>query len=146
MKWNWGTKLALWMAAFMLMIIVFVVLMMRENVSLVEKDYYPKGQSHQDLIDKKRNTGNVDELIRFEKTEQGLKLVFPDFFDKEAIRGNVHFYQRMDAGGDKIVALEHYDSVGFILPIEGLNGRYIGRIDWEYEGVAYYSEKSITLP
>lgn len=35
MKWNWGTKLVVSMAAFMTMVIVFVVLMMQQSVDLV---------------------------------------------------------------------------------------------------------------
>lgn len=146
MKWNWGTKLVLAMAAFMTMVIVFVILMMRENIALVEKDYYPKGQVHQELLDKKRNADNIGQLIKLEKTFNGLQLVFPEHLNAEKISGQIHFYHRIDDQLDQTFELKDNDSAGFLLPVEGMAGRYIAKIDWQYEGVAYYVEKTIELP
>jgi hypothetical protein len=146
MKWNWGTKLVLAMAAFMIMVIVFVVLMMRENISLVEEDYYPKGQVHQELVEKKRNASSIGELVRIEKINNEVRLVFPEQFKKNQISGTVHFYHRIDDRLDETIVLSNTDSIGFIFPLSDMQGRYIAKIDWVYDGVAYYIEKSIELP
>ncbi|RZL34263.1 MAG: nitrogen fixation protein FixH, partial [Pedobacter sp.] len=55
---NWGTKLVLGMAAFMLFVIGMVVYMFRVhgNDSLVEEDYYEKGLDYDKEYDAKRNT------------------------------------------------------------------------------------------
>ncbi|MCK9292270.1 MAG: FixH family protein [Bacteroidales bacterium] len=146
MKWNWGTKLTLAIIAFMLMIIVFAILMMRETISLVDKDYYPKGQSHQELIDKKQNAYGLEHMVKLEKTDSLVRLVLPPHFQLEGVSGEVYFYQRMDDKGDRHIPLTISDEKGFILPVSELKGRFIARIDWQYEGNAYYVEKEITFP
>ncbi|RZK90837.1 MAG: nitrogen fixation protein FixH, partial [Pedobacter sp.] len=55
---NWGTKLVLGMAAFMLFVTGMVVYMFRVhgNDSLVEEDYYEKGLDYDKEYEAKRNT------------------------------------------------------------------------------------------
>jgi hypothetical protein len=146
MKWNWGTKLMIAMAAFMVMVIIFVVLMMRESVSLVEKNYYPKGQTHQELIDKKRNAVNISEGITVIKKEGAVSLVFPEIFDPKLIKGSVHMYHRIDDTRDWFIDLIPNVEGAFDIKVDGPSGRYIAKIDWSYEGTDYYVEKSIDLP
>lgn len=146
MKWNWGTKLMIAMAAFMIMVIIFVVLMMRESVSLVERDYYPKGQIHQELIDKKINAGSIDNEIELVKKDGKLLLIFPEIFNPSLISGTVHMYHRIDDTMDLFTELEANSDGAFDVSVTGLTGRYIAKIDWAYEGTGYYVEKSVDLP
>ncbi len=146
MKWNWGTKLMIAMAAFMVMVIIFVVLMMRESVSLVERDYYPKGQTHQELIIKKTNAGSIGNEINLVKKDGKLLLVFPERFNPTLISGTVHMYHRIDDTMDLFTELASNNDGAFDISVTGLNGRYIAKIDWSYEGTDYYVEKSVDLP
>lgn len=145
MKWNWGTKLALAMAVFMVMIIVFVILMMRESVDLVEKDYYPKGQAYEEMIAKKSNTAPYTDEITLVVTAQQAQLRFPAFFDPARMSGTVHLYNRVEASADKMFELKTNAEGLFIFPVEGMNGRFLAKIDWEFEGKKYYVEKSLDL-
>jgi len=145
MKWNWGTKLAIAMAAFMIMIIIFAILMMRESVDLVEKDYYPKGQAFQDLIQKKSNAEPFAELIRLEANNGVLQIHFPEFFNPSGLKGNLFFYNRVKDAGDMTFELSANTEGAFTVPLDGLSGRYIVKIDWEYEGVPYFVEKSFDI-
>ncbi|MCC7318313.1 MAG: FixH family protein [Bacteroidales bacterium] len=145
MKWNWGTKLALAMAAFMIMIIIFAVLMMRENIQLVEKDYYPKGQAFQELIQKKTNTVPFEEEIKYTIGQGQLQIMFPVFFEPEQIKGTVHFYNRMEEFGDKTFELKPDANGFFKFPLPELHGRYIVKIDWTFNNQGYYTEKTIVI-
>lgn len=145
-KWNWGTKLVIAMAAFMIMVVLFVVRMVREDVDLVEKDYYPKGQAYQDLIDKRSNAaGFADQILL--TVEQGVvRISFPTSFNPAKIEGTVHFYQRVAEQNDRLVKLTVDANHFFSYPAKSLSGRYIVKIDWAYEGEAYYVEKNMNLP
>jgi len=138
MKWNWGTKLAIAMAAFMIMIIIFATLMMRESVDLVEKDYYPKGQAFQDLIQKKSNAEPFAEQIQLEKKDGVLQIHFPEFFTPSGLKGSVFFYNRVIDSGDMTYVLTATTDGAFTVPLDGLSGRYI-------EGVPYFVEKSLDI-
>jgi len=146
MKWNWGTKLMLAMAAFMIMVILFGIRMFREGVELVEKDYYPKGQAHQQLIDKRTNATEFSEKIKLTSVSGEVKICFPDELDPSKINGEVHFYQRVNEQYDRFVKLSVDTAHCFSYPSTSLKGRYIVKIDWAYDGKAYYTEKTIDLP
>jgi hypothetical protein len=146
MKWNWGTKLVVAMAAFMTMVIIFVVLMFQESVDLVEKDYYPKGQAHQQLIDKRNNAAHFADSITATLSDGEVLISFPQIADPNGIRGTVHFYQRISGDKDQFAELT-LDSLGvFRYPAGLLRGRYILKIDWTNGGQSFYTEKTIDLP
>ncbi len=145
MKWNWGTKLALAMAAFMIMIIIFAVMMMRENIQLVEKDYYPKGQAFQELIQKKTNTVPFEAEIQYTVGQGQLQIMFPAFFEPDQTKGTVLFYNRVEEFGDKTFELVPDANGVFVLPLPDLKGRYIAKIDWTYKNQGYYTEKTIEI-
>ncbi len=145
MKWNWGTKLVIAMAAFMIMVIAMVIYMMRQDVSLVEPDYYPRGQAYEELIQKARNTIPFAEDIQAKVENGTVMVVFPPFFEPEATKGEVHFYHRMSDSGDHHVDLVLDNSGLFSYPSSELKGRYVLKIDWEQHGIGYYTEKNIVI-
>lgn len=75
---NWGTKIVLGMAAFMLFIISMVVYMFKThgNDALVEDDYYEKGINYDKEYDAKSNTLNDDAapVIKISKSQLILQL------------------------------------------------------------------------
>ncbi len=145
-KWHWGTKLLLATIAFMIMVIAFGVRMFQERVDLVEADYYPKGQVHQELINKRNNAIGIDDQIKVNVDRGILQISFPESFNPSEIEGSVHFYQRISDQYDKHVKLVVDTSHMFSFPAQAMKGRYIVKIDWSYRGVQFYNEKSITLP
>ncbi len=56
MKLNWGHKLTIFTVAFMLFIIACVTFMMKQNVDLVDADYYEKGIKYQEEIDQSKES------------------------------------------------------------------------------------------
>jgi hypothetical protein len=60
MKINWGTKLAFFAILFMVFVVSMVVVISRQDMPLVEDDYYEKGLNYQKEID---NNANMDSLI-----------------------------------------------------------------------------------
>lgn len=145
MKWNWGTKLFIWTAAFMIMLIVFAVLMMREQISLVEPDYYPKGQTHEELIEKRRNALSLSEQIKVEVADGRLVIQFPEELEPNDITGEVQLYHVVDDSKDALYRLEA-DSDGRVnIVVASLKGRYTLKIDWRYKETNYYTEKQINI-
>ncbi len=144
-KWNWGTKLVVAMAAFMLMVLAFVVVMFRQEVSLVEKDYYPRGQAYQEMIERVRNTLPYATDIRAVTEDGVLKVTFPEFFRPEATAGEVHFYHRVSDVKDFYSKLSLDDNSVYTYPAKNFKGRYILKITWQQDGIDYYTERSITF-
>lgn len=144
-KWNWGTKLVIAMAAFMLMILTFVAFMVRQEVSLVEKDYYPKGQAYQEMIEKTQNTIPYASEIVVSYDENFVFVTFPSFFRPGAVKGEVHFYHRVSDVNDFFSDLILDENGVFSYPVQRLRGRYIIKLDWEQDGIEYYTEKNLSI-
>lgn len=145
MKWNWGTKLFLATAAFMVMLIIFAVLMMKERISLVEKDYYPKGQDFQQLIDKKNNGISLSDQISVLVAANELQLQFPEQLKAENISGKIQLYNVVDDIHDQFITLEADTNLQMRIPIVLNKGRYILKMDWKHDSALYYTEKTFNI-
>jgi hypothetical protein len=144
-QWNWPTKLVVAMAAFMLMIISLVIFMFQQDISLVEKDYYPRGQVFQEMIDKVQNTVPYANDIIAKVEDNEVHVAFPAFFRPEKVEGHVHFYSRIDDSNDRFADLTLNEDGVFIYPVNGLKGRFILKISWQQERTDYYTEKNISV-
>ncbi len=144
-KWNWGTKLVIAIVAFMLMIIAFGIYMASNKVSLVEPDYYPRGQAYQDMIEHIQNTIPYASDIQVHNDNGTIRIAFPDFFRPDAVEGSVHFYHRTSDLKDEYAKLELSDEGVFSFPVEKMNGRYIIKIEWKQDEVGYYTEKDLFI-
>jgi nitrogen fixation protein FixH len=145
MKINWGTKLAIAMAAFMIMIITFVVLMMREDVNLVEPDYYPKGQKFQEIIDMKQKSATLSDSLIVGYNEGFISIRFPSGLDYSKISGSVHFYHRVESKMDFILDLKVGTDGVLRYKADNLQGRFIVKTEWKNEGANYFNENVLNL-
>lgn len=143
--WHFGTKVMLGFGLFILMIAIMVIRMAQEDISLVEKDYYPKGQAYQDLLDKVQNTVPYAADIQAWIENDTIMVSFPDFFRPESVIGSVHFYHRITDSKDIHTQLKINEKGVFAFPLKELKGRFIIKIDWVQDGIGYYTEKNITI-
>ena len=146
MKFNWGTRLVIAMAAFMIMIIIFVILMASEKVELVEPDYYPKGQNYQEHIDNKLRADQLTESVKIAIENGNLKIFFPSQFDYTKISGTVDFHHRSESNKDFKTELKPDLSGISTHEISHLHGRYLLQLEWKYNDKNYLTEESITFP
>ena len=70
MKLNWGHKLVFFGISFMIFIIVLVYKMIDEKIDLVDENYYEKGMSYQDELNKFDTVAGVKSSIDFNLVEQ----------------------------------------------------------------------------
>jgi hypothetical protein len=146
MKWNWGTKLFIGAALFMIMLIAFGVLMMQESISLVERDYYPKGQEFQKQIERRDNGLIYASETKIEWVNGQLQLSLPPEFNIDGLSGTLHMYNRTDDTKDAVYQFSYKSDSLYLFAATNLHGRYLAKINWAVDGKEYYVEKSIILP
>lgn len=148
MKWNWGTWIFISSAVFMLMIIVFVFFMYRQNFDLVEDDYYPKALEYQQKIDKEENTRLLVERVVLKTINPDtVELTFPSFFEPDAISGTVYFYRPSAETGDVKVEIRTDTAGRMKISTEKLyTGKYLVKIDYTYMSKGYYQEEPLFIP
>jgi len=138
-KWNWGTKLTLFIILFMLLILSFVYRSFQRDVNLVEKDYYPKGLQYQQRIDEMKNARMFEPQIIVEQQKNKLVLHLPIIHPDT---GNVLFFRPSGNKYDVTRVMPH-DSIDQMQFENKLfkKGHYGLKVYWEESGKKFYVEK-----
>lgn len=145
-KWHWGTRLLVAMILFMALIIGFVIMSMKQDFFLVERDYYPKAIEYQDKIDKMRNAEALSGKIIINNLGSELEFLFPEGIDFNDLGGQILFYRPSDGGQDLSFPIQ-VDSAGRqrcqVADMAG--GKYIVKIDYHTGSKGFYQEESVFL-
>jgi hypothetical protein len=146
-KWNWGTGIFLAGSVFMLMIIVFVYFMFKQNFDLVEKDYYPKSLEFQQKVDKTRNSAELHEKVKVNVSGSDINFVFPSSFKANELKGTIFFYRPSEKKRDFSIAINADTAGNMFFDLDKLyKGYYIIKIDYTYQDKGFYQEESLVVP
>lgn len=137
-NWNWGTKLFIAIVLFMSLIIGFVLVSVYNDISLVEKDYYPKGQEYQQRLYEIKNASFKRDLFKLEQITEGIRLNIPDL---QADTASIYFFRPSDTKLDRIFDISSGDTT-FVFDKSGFKrGKYLLKIYWNSNNVGYYFER-----
>lgn len=145
-KFNWGTGIVLALAVMIGGMITLVSIAVRQNYDLVESDYYEKSVDYQKHIDQVKNTEALAEKVKFDQANDSLKLTFPKLSDVQNYSGDIHFYSPVEANRDETVKVKPDSKFNQSISLKNLkNGRYLVKVDWSANKMAYYQEQEITI-
>lgn len=141
---NWGTKIVLGMAAFMLFIIGMVVYMFKThgNDALVEEDYYEKGINYDQEYEAKSNTlnDNATPIIKVNKNQLIVQIKDPADYKLTLMRPSAADKDVKSTG--KTVG----DSNLIIIDAAKLDkGLWSLKLEWRSNGKDYLFKKDITI-
>ena len=141
---NWGTRIVILYAGFVIMILVLVFRSGRENTDLVADDYYTQELQYQDHIDGQQELINSG-LAPVVGLKNGKVLVqLPDELSGVGVKGTISFYRPDDKSKDRIYAAAAGE---LIFPVSDFStGNYSVKMSWENGGKYYYNETSIYIP
>lgn len=139
LHWNWGTKLFIAIVIFMSFIFVLVYLSARNQIDLVEKDYYPKGLKYQDRIDEINNAAPFRNSLIIEKLNNQV-VVFHNIL--RADTGSIYFFRPSDNKLDQTFIFQPDSSGRIYFDAQAFKkGKYLVKLFWKDAGKAYYIEK-----
>jgi hypothetical protein len=144
MKLDWGYKLTISLIVFAGIMATMVTIAMRQNIDLVDKEYYKKELAYQEQIDKISNAVDKNALqITFDEDAPYIKLQFREVVND----GKIHLFRPSDASEDKIFAIGTDGNGLQKIPFDQLSsGLWRIKIDWSKDGEAFYHEQQITIP
>ena len=142
-KMNWGHKLVIFTLLFMTFISTMVYYMYKQNVELVDADYYEKGIKYQDEIDKRNAIKGLDHAIIFDSLKN--ELVFETAMGGH-ISGTVKLYRPSDSKMDRQIPFELNDEGRFFYNVSALaKGPWKFTFEWKIGTQAMAVEREITL-
>ena len=141
---NWGKSIVLAFILFAVFIGVLVFVCVREDVSLVSKNYYKDDLEYQSQIDRVRNTDELAKKPTIDLVDdQSLRVEF-DFHQFDG--GKLVLYSPADISEDKTFKIERTDSPFQVFSVGSLKkGNYKVKMTWTTDGKEYYYEKSIFI-
>ncbi len=144
MKINWGTGIVIAIVLFMIFILYFVYKSLTPEYTheLVSEDYYKDELHYQKEIDKLNNAVKLETMISLSNSEKGITIKFPENIDYPQVKGIISFqrYSNSVLDFDKDIMLL---SDEFLIPDSTLvSGKWIIKIDWNYNGQEYLFKDS----
>lgn len=139
---NWGTRIVIAFACFIGVIATLVTISMRQDVSLVAKDYYVQEIAYQDQIDRIENKNRMEIQPSIEIKSGVVELSIK----KSELEGTIHFFRPSDAKLDKkyVIQLDQNGTQAF-KAADFEKGLWKVKINFTSEGKEYYSEHSLVL-
>jgi hypothetical protein len=145
MKFNWGTKLVLFALLFMTFIVTLVVKIMREDVPMVETDYYEKGLNYQQEIDNSTRTDSMVQFNVFNDDSGYQHLVILNVSSADIPDGKLIFYRPSNEAEDAQADVSIPSKKVFQFPLHTLTpGKWTLKFTWTRDGQKYKIEKPIT--
>ena len=146
MKLNWGYRVAILYIGFAGLIIYFVTRSMNEKIDLVTKDYYAQELKYQDKIESSNRNNSLDQPLSIEMTDAGIIVKFPDAMEGKKITGSILLFRPSDNTKDKLIAITPNTKFEQLIPHADLaKGMYRVKVEFQSDGVDYYSEKQIVV-
>lgn len=143
---NWGTKIVVAFVLFVGLIVTMVTISMKQDVSLVAKDYYVQEIAYQDQIDRIRNYNELgaDQLsITYDNAKSVIVLTAPGNHTRQ---GEVHFFRPSDASLDSKYVLKPNSEGQQYFDVKNFKkGLWKIKISWRENGREYYKEKTLVI-
>lgn len=145
-KSRWGAGLVAAYGAFVVGILAMVYIASSQRVDLVSEKYYDQGIHYQDRIISLENTKSLKEELRIAVEPTGIRLQFPHIFLPGEIGGRITLYRpdnkQNDASLDIVVDAACSQQIAASMFRPGL---WRVKVDWQAQGVEYYTEQAVVI-
>lgn len=135
-------------AGFVLFILICVFIASRQDYHLVAEDYYERGLSYQDRIDRRDHTDALDtELeISYSASAQEVTILYPPNSGFDSLDGEIVLYRPSNARWDQGYAVEPDSNLRQVIGVEKLPpGLWRIKVDWNTGQQRFYSESAFVL-
>lgn len=141
---NWGKWIVVSFILFAAFIGVLVFICVRQDISLVSKDYYQEELVYQQQIERLNNTNRLEEKPMMTVAGRVLEIQFNQFNNVE--RGEVKLFRPSDMRFDKQFIIKTTAEKAQRFDVGSLpKGMYRAKMKWTMKGKEYFIENIITL-
>ncbi len=123
----------------LIMMSVLIYLCVKQDFSLVSKDYYEQELVYQQKIDATKNAGDL--AISLDKADGTILLHIPDELSSQITNGKVHFYCPANDKLDRVKTISSSADGVYRFEAKDLsNTAYIVKLSFDAKGKSYYKE------
>lgn len=142
---NWGYKILIVYAVFVLGISFLVIKASAEKTDLVASDYYNKELKYQDKIDALNNVQQLSDTIKYKIDNGRFSIIFPKEFSGKKMKVEMVLYCPSDENKDikKDFVIDNALVLAHLQ--DGDKGNYNLQLTWVVNETNYYFEKKIFI-
>jgi hypothetical protein len=142
---NWGKSIVVSFILFAGFIATLVTVCVREDISLVSKDYYNEELVYQNQIVRMQNTNALDKRPAIKVLNPTtIQVDFNQFNEVE--KGELKLFRPSDSTMDRKFELRSSDTSVQLFPIDVLHkGMYRARMQWTMNGKEFFIEQVIYI-
>lgn len=142
---NWGKSIVLAFILFAAFIGTLVTVCLRQDISLVSKEYYQEELLYERQLKRLKNVSQLESKPVIKILEdKTIQITFDRFDDLE--KGELKLFRPSDSSMDKNYQLVRTSSSTHEFPTEGLTpGMYRARMQWTMDGQEFFLEEVISI-
>lgn len=143
---NWGNKILLALLLFIGMMGYLVYRSINTDYELVSAAYYTDELAYQQIIDGTNRALQLSEKPEVARKDSVIEIRLPKEMKGSPLKGRIQFYCPSKAGLDKSFDLQtNAEGIQHIASAAIAPGRYVVKISWESQQLAYYAEQNLEL-
>ena len=145
---GWPYGIAVFYGIFVLLLLIFVLYTMFNNIDLVSDEYYAEDLAYQQQIDRQTRSKNLKTGLNwvYNEPSKQVKLIFPSNFSPDKISGKIIFFRPSDAKLDRTVRIAPDKSGNQTVDVSFLKtGIWRIKIFWNVVSTDYYEEGIIHI-
>ncbi|HEY9048856.1 MAG TPA: FixH family protein [Ohtaekwangia sp.] len=141
---NWGKWIIVSFVLFAAFIATLVTVCIRQDVSLVSKDYYQDELKYQDQITRLQNTEALSVKPAIIINQKGLEIEYALL--SQITQGELMLFCPSNPQHDRTIVVPATSDRLLLIPVADLNaGMYKARFTWSMQGKDYYVEETISI-
>lgn len=141
---NWGKWIIVAFVAFAGFIATLVVVCVKQDISLVSKDYYKEELNYDQQIARLTNADELTTKPYVVKTSDALVITYPDF--SRITKGELKLFRPSDSKLDKSFTINPANGETQAIDIKDMpRGMYKAQLQWSMNGKEYFIEEIINL-
>lgn len=142
---NWGKWIIVSFVLFAGFIATLVTVCVRQDISLVSKDYYKEELEFEDQMTRMKNVALLKNKPAITKQKDGvIEITFDHFSALE--KGKLTLFRPSDSSQDKVFDLTQSTGATQIFSVDDLDaGMYRARMQWSMKGKEYFLEEIVYL-
>lgn len=146
MKFNWGTRIAIFYIVFVIGMVYLVVRSTQQSIDLVTDDYYAQEIKYQNRIDDVERTSSLSSQPTISYAQDIISINMPAEFKDKEVTGSILLYCPANAANDQRMNFQTKDGMIRMSVPEKNSGQHEVQISWEANGKTYYANKAIFIP
>jgi hypothetical protein len=141
-KLNWGSGIAIGMAAFVAFIVILGVQMFTNSPGDYDHNYYEKGLAYDSVYAKEKQVITDHAAPQFKLESKSMQIQFAG-----AATGHIRFERPSDPHQDKLLTFQSNGSDLAIIPLDKFAaGQWQVTLDWQSNGKKYLYQREMFLP